>query len=54
MRWLREAGVECAGGRAKRGPRSEMEGMRKKRKDKPFQIKSLSSQVDHVHPLPFG
>lgn len=36
MRWLREAGVECTGGRAKRGPRSEMEGLRKKEKTSHF------------------
>lgn len=30
----------------------EME--KKKRKEKPFHIKSLSPQVDHFHPWPFG
>lgn len=47
--------------KGKAGPRFGMEGMdvmakwkKKKRKEKPFHIKSLSPQVDHFHPWPFG
>lgn len=48
--------------KGKPGPRFGMKGMdvmekwkkKKRRRKEPFHIKSLSPQVDHFHPWPFG